>query len=188
MDVPDAFLLGTQIAMALDAQRIPNALGGAIALAAWGVPRATVDVDLNVFVGDEGLEAVFDVFERDVGIAVDRGAARQRHERDGMFVLQSPIGLRIDVFTPSIEFSWEAAKTAVRQPILGHEVSVLSAEALAVFKLLFFRSKDIADLERLVATQQRAMDLGYVRRWIADMMGEEDARVAKWDELVRDFA
>jgi hypothetical protein len=33
-------------------------------------------------------------------------------------------GMRIDVFTPSIEFSWEAAKTASRVLIFETEVSV----------------------------------------------------------------
>lgn len=100
-------------------------------LAAWGGPRATVDVDLNVFVDDERLPDVFDVFERRLSIAVDRPAARGRHHRDGMFVLHSAESMRIDVFTPSIEFSWEAAKTASRVLIFETEVSVLSAEALA---------------------------------------------------------
>lgn len=62
---------------------------------------------------------------------------------------------------------------------------MLSAEALAIFKLLFFRGKDVVDLERLVATQRDRMDLAYVRRWMVDMMGDDDERVAKWDELCR---
>jgi hypothetical protein len=53
-----------------------------------------------------------------------------------------------------------------------------------VFKLLFFRSKDLADLERLVAVQGRDLDRGYVRRWMVDMMGEDDARVREWDRIV----
>jgi len=187
-DDPDAFELGVAIASVLDAAGIPNALGGAIALAAWGVPRATVDVDINVFVDDGGIGEVLDVLERDAGIQVDRTVAQRGHRDDGLMVLKSASGLRVDVFTPSIEFSWEAARTATRHQILGAEVSLLSAEALAVFKLLFFRSKDIADLERLVATQQGRMDLAYVRRHIADMMGDEDPRVRKWDDLVDQFA
>ena len=184
---PDAFELGVAIASALDAAGIANALGGAIALAAWGIPRATVDVDINVFVEDDRVDEVLDVIERDLGIAVDRRAARRGHTDDGLMVLSSSSGMRIDVFTPSIEFSWEAARTATHQRLLGIEVSVLSAEALAVFKLLFFRSKDIADLERLIATQQGRMDHAYVRRHIADMVGENDARVSRWDELVAQF-
>lgn len=184
----DAFELGMAIASALDAEAIANALGGAIALAAWGVPRATVDVDINVFVEDERIDEVLDVLEQELGFEIDRTAARRAHRDEGLMVLKSPHGMRVDLFTPSIEFSWEAARTATRLEILGVEVSVLSAEALAVFKLLFFRSKDIADLERLVATQQAGMDLAYVRRHVVDMMGDDDVRVRKWDELVEQFA
>ena len=55
-------------------------------------------------------------------------------------------------------------------------------------KLLFFRGKDLVDLERLVAVQGAKLDSGYVRRHLVEMMGEDDVRVAKWDELVRDFS
>ena len=48
-----------------------------------------------------------------------------------------------------------------------------------LFKLLFFRGKDIVDLERLVATQQDRLDHAYVRRWIVEMMGEEDGYLAE---------
>jgi hypothetical protein len=60
----------------------------------------------------------------------------------------------------------------------------LSAEAIAVFKLLFFRARDLADLERLVALRSE-LDVTYVRLQIVSMMGESDERVAKWDEIVR---
>ena len=60
----------------------------------------------------------------------------------------------------------------------------LSAEATAVFKLMFFRSKDVADLERLVAVQRAALDHAYVRRWIVEMMGEDDPRTTTWDDPV----
>ncbi|MBM4246509.1 MAG: hypothetical protein FJ148_22385 [Deltaproteobacteria bacterium] len=42
--------LARRIADALEAERIPYAIGGAPALAAWGFPRATSDVDLDFFV------------------------------------------------------------------------------------------------------------------------------------------
>jgi hypothetical protein len=32
------------------------------------------------------------------------------------------------------------------------------------------------------------LDRAYVRRWIADMMGEDDERVARWDGIVARFA
>jgi hypothetical protein len=60
---------------------------------------------------------------------------------------------------------------------------VLSAECLAVFKLLFFRAKDPVDLERLVAVQGPQLDAGYIRYHVAEMMGEDDERVQRWDEI-----
>ncbi len=59
----------------------------------------------------------------------------------------------------------------------------LSAESIAVFKLLLFRGKDLVDLERLVAVRGNGLDVAYVRRWITEMMGEEDERVVRWDAL-----
>lgn len=48
----DAAEAGLRIARALEADRIPHALGGVLALGAHGVPRGTLDVDVNVFCHD----------------------------------------------------------------------------------------------------------------------------------------
>ena len=93
---------------------------------------------------------------------------------------------RIDVFTPSIDFSWEAERTRVRHEIAGCSAWFLSAEAIAIFERLFFRTKDIGDIERLVAVRPE-IDHAYVRRQIVTMMGEGDERVAEWDRIVREY-
>ena len=53
----------------------------------------------------------------------------------------------------------------------------LAPEAIAVFKLLFFRLEDRGDLQRRVAVRGDHFDHGYVRRWMVEMMGEDDERV-----------
>jgi hypothetical protein len=74
-------------------------------------------------------------------------------------------GIRVDFFVPSIPFYDEAERTLCRVSFKdGRSVLVLSAEALSVFKLLFFRDKDLVDLRRLVARQGSALDHAYVRR------------------------
>ena len=96
--------------------------------------------------------------------------------------------MRIDVFLPSIPFAHEAERTRVRvTDAAGWSGWFLAAEAVAVFKLPYFRSKDTADLERLVAVRPE-LDRAYVRRWIVDMMGEEDDRTRRWDDIVARFA
>ena len=173
-----------RIARAFAARNIPYALGGALAYNVWGVPRATVDADLNVFVDIESLDPVFAVLHS-LDLAFDEPVARTAARQDGLMIVHDG-ACRVDLFVPSIDFSWEAAQTICQVRIGDEEVKVLSAEALAVFKLLFFRGKDIVDLERLIGVQQKRLDAAYVRRKIVEMMGEEDERVQRWDELVRE--
>lgn len=176
---------GRAIADALRAAKIPHALGGALALGVAGVPRGTKDVDVNVFCDMDEVPRVIATLTS-LGIVLDAQAAMRRAERDGMFV-GTWDGMRIDVFVPSIPFSLEADRTAIEIEVDGWRGRFLSAEAIAVFKLLFFRGKDLVDLERLVAVRGERLDTTYVRRWMVDMMGEDDARVARWDEILARF-
>jgi hypothetical protein len=182
----DAAEAGLRIARVLQEGSIDYAIGGALALGAHGVPRGTLDVDVNVFVEEDRLPHVIQALSA-LGIELHEDAAIARARRDGMFVGQWQ-GMRIDVFVPSIPFSYEAARTRVRlEGGDGQPIYFLSAEALTVFKLLFFRPKDLVDLERLVAVQGPRLDRGYVRRWMVEMMGEDDERVRAWDRLDRQF-
>ena len=178
----DPLEAGLLLGESLDQAGIPYAIGGALAYGIWGIPRATIDVDINIFVEPEDLDPVLDVLT-ELGIAVDRKSAHVKAETDGMFVARWGL-FRIDLFTPSIDFSWEAFHSRSAHEIEGRRAWFLSAEAIAVFKLLFFRGKDIVDLERLLAVQGPALDVAYIREKLVEMMGKDDERVIKWDRLV----
>lgn len=179
---PDALDIGLELAGVLEERGIPYALGGALALGVWGIPRGTHDVDVNVFVSDAELPTLLEAL-RDLGIEIDEDAARMASRERGLIVVRHR-GMRVDLFTPSIDFSWEAERTRKRHTVEGRGVWFLSAEALAVFKLLFFRAKDIVDLERLIAVQGSRFDAAYVRRHLVEMMGDDDPRVVRLDDLV----
>lgn len=174
-----------RIATELEAREIPYAIGGAIAWGIWAAPRGTVDVDLDVFVDSADQARVIDALIA-AGVELDIDEATVRAVRDGMYVGRLG-GMRIDVFLPCIPFYAEAERTRVRLSTHGQPAWYLSAETTCVFKLLFFRGKDIVDLERLIAVQGPRLDHAYVRRWMVEMMGEYDERVVRWDQLVRDF-
>ena len=177
--------VGLSIAHALEARQVPYALGGALAYGVWALPRATKDVDLNLFLATDQLRAGFEALAS-AGVTFDQAEATKQAAEEGLFI--GWVGAcRIDVFTPSIPFSWEALKTRVSVNVGGSSAWFLSAEALSFFKMMFFRGKDLVDLERLISNMGRRLDAPYVRRWLVETMGEGDERVLKWDELCATF-
>jgi hypothetical protein len=90
----------------LEASRLPYALGGAVAYSSWGEPRATRDVDLNIWVEPESLAEAFDVLAS-AGVSLDRDRAVVEAADRGLFVGWHG-EYRIDVFVPSIPFYAEA--------------------------------------------------------------------------------
>jgi hypothetical protein len=173
--------LAVALAEQLEQDGIPYAVGGAIAYGFWGNPRGTRDVDLNVFIPAEDAGRVIDTlmswgvrFDREPAIA----SARERGDARGYYD-----DLPVDLFFVSIPLHESAAKRRRQVQLLEREISILSPEDLVVFKLLFFRGKDVVDVERVVAIQGEGLDREYVRRWLIDCVGEDDERVQRWDAI-----
>jgi hypothetical protein len=118
-DAPfNAAEVGLRLARALDAHAIPDALGGALAYGVWALPSATKEVELNLFVDGARLAQALEVLSA-AGVAFDREEALRLAADEGLFV--GWVGAcRVDVFTPSIPFSWEALKTRVQLRPAAH--------------------------------------------------------------------
>lgn len=182
MSEMDIASIAVNCTRALETAGLPCAIGGAIALGVWCPPRATLDVDLTIFVDVAQTDDVLRVLER-AGAQADM-ALMSRRIQNGEAAMLRMEGVRLDIFLPSIPFYAEAQARVVRVPMAGATVPVLSAEAIAVFKLLFFRKKDLVDLERLWSFRREKLDHEWVRSQIVDMLGDEDPRIVAWDAIV----
>lgn len=165
----------------LERSGVPYVLGGALSLAAWSEPRATADVDVVLWLPEarwaDGVALI-----ASAGVALDPAIALRQARDRGMFVgTMGPV--RVDVFVPSIPFYDVALERRARTDVLGRASWVHSAEVLAVFKLLFFRPKDLVDVERMLRVRGASFDRSFVRSALVEMMGPDDPRVTKWDEL-----
>ncbi len=174
------------IADTLEDHGLPYAIGGAVALGFYAPPRATLDVDVNVFVSpDRDIERLLEVLG--VGGFVptdppDRIALLAQEE--GQF-RGTARGLRVDVFVPAFPF-YAALEDHRREVVLfGRPLWILSAEDLCVLKLMFFRRKDLADVEA-VLRDQPSLDRSYVRATITEIVGSGDERVQAFEEIVGD--
>jgi hypothetical protein len=189
MAEPDAILdaatVAKRIAKALEARKQEYAIGGAIALGFWAEPRGTLDVDCTLYLApDKPTECVWLLQEIGCTVAVsDALRSLQEHGfcRVGFATLQ------IDVFLPTIPF-YEAARARRRRVALGdQEIMIWDAETLAVFKLMFFRRKDVADVEQILRVQGSRLDRNWIRQQLIDIYGPRDARLQQWEELVNEL-
>jgi len=172
---------------ALERHGLRYAIGGAIALGFYSAPRATLDVDINVFVPprgrfDEALAAL-----RDGGFRTEDSAAalRAQAEVEGQF-RGKVAEFRVDVFVPAIAYYGRLEERRRQVPLLGRPIWVLGPEDLAVLKLMFFRRKDLADVEGLLRELGPALDRAYIRRTLVELVGAEDVRLKVFDEIGRD--
>jgi hypothetical protein len=180
----NAFELSQHIAARLDEDKLEYAIGGALALTAWAIPRDTNDVDISVFASEAELPSVIDALER-AGVMIDRVDAAKSVRRIGMFTGRGGRTL-VDVFMSTHPHFLEMQRRRRRLNYpSGAPLWFLSAEDLCVMKLLYGRTKDIADLERMFPAL--TLDLSYVRTWLAKMVPEGDRRLALLDDLERRF-
>jgi hypothetical protein len=153
--------------------RVPHAFGGALALAYYAEPRATVDIDLNLFVGVERFGAVGRALRR-LGAAVDDPSVEELVRRDGQVRVwweRTPLDLFFD-YDP---FHGAAAKARTRVPFGEVTIPILAVEHLLVCKVIFDRPKDWVDIDNVVALDT-PVDAAEVLRWVGRIAGDTDRR------------
>ena len=137
----------TALVADLDAAGVEYALAGGLAVAVWGAPRATQDIDL--LVRRETLEAALTV-ARGRGFALD---ALPMRFPDGMEMRRaskaepgSLLTLDLLLVNPALEAVW---RTRQRLATEQGPLWVVSREGLIRMKVAAGRPQDLADLQRL---------------------------------------
>jgi hypothetical protein len=169
---------------ALAAAKIPHAFGGALALAYYATPRGTHDIDLNVFLSEKRAGRVLAKLS-ELGVAAG-GSAPLRAVRDRGQVRVHWEHTPIDLFFSYDPFHDRCAERARRVPFGdGMTLSILSAEDLTVFKVIFDRAKDWTDIDEMLYALGADFDGGYVMTWLRKIFAADDSRIARMDALLR---
>ena len=150
---------------------VPHAFGGAISLAYHAEPRATIDIDVNVFVPVEQADDVLDPL-RQLGAEIENAA--HTAARDGQARIMWG-NTPIDLFFSYDPFHTAADQAAISVPFADHTIRVLSATHLTVCKAVFDRPKDWIDIEAMIALGTH-IDNAEALRWVARITGDEDLR------------
>ncbi len=152
---------------------IPHAFGGALALAYYAEPRATIDIDLNVFVPVAQYSDVAAPLV-ELGAGADDPSVAAIAHRDGQVRIMWD-DTPIDLFF-SYDAFHDAAGAARRSVPFGDTtIPILAADHLIVCKVVFNRPRDWVDIESMLVAQAD-INAAEVLRWVARIVGDEDPR------------
>ena len=159
---------------ALTSARLPHAFGGAIALAyLTRDPRGTNDIDVNIFVPAAQASRALDALP--AGVERTPNAA-DLIAREGQIRLWWA-GTPVDLFFNYAPVHDEAALNRRTVPFEGAKIPVLGPVELAVFKIMFDRTRDWADLEAMA--DRGTLDFGAVRTALRGLLEDDDQRLAR---------
>lgn len=158
---------------------VPHAFGGAIALAyCTGEPRATIDLDINIFLPHDHAAGALAALPREVKLTAANRRELATSGQTRAWWDTTPV----DLFFDTHPFHTVAASRAREVPFAGHTIPVLDCTSLAVFKAMFSRTKDWADLEAMAEAGQ--LDSLAVGAFLSDLLGD-DPRLTRLAALGR---
>ena len=152
-----------ELASALEECSVRYILIGGLAVAAWGEPRSTLDVDVSVWADAGVLPQVVDYLSRKFRCRSSRPAEFVQQTR--VLPLESASGVRIDVVFGVLSLQLRAIERAVLKEIAGRTIPVASVE------------KDQADASNLFRRFGRVLDRAYLGpkvKELADALARPD--------------
>ena len=153
---------------ALEAQEVPYALIGGLAVQVHARPRWSQDVDLLLdaresqraeivrLMGDKGFEPVPGPPARLAGVVLVQ-LQRTAHS--------VPIDIRMDLLFGVGEFHRQMLTRAQPVPLGTRNVRVVAAEDLVLLKLLASRPVDLVDAVDVIRENKADLDGDYLTRW-----------------------
>jgi hypothetical protein len=170
------------IHQALDEAGVAHAVGGAIALGYYAIPRATVDIDINVFIEASQAATVLDLLAR-LGVSVEGGlAAVARSDQCRVSWDHTPV----DLFFSDMPFHDAMAAASRQVPFAGGTLPILAAEHLIVCKALFDRQKDWPDILNVLVTHTD-LRVSEITRWMDEIAGPDDHRTVRLRTMLQEL-
>jgi hypothetical protein len=153
---------------ALTAAGLAHAFGGAIALAyCTEEPRGTRDLDLNIFTDSSRAKTALAALPDGIPISAADVDAVVREAQTRLWWDDTPI----DAFFNNHPFHDVVAGGVTWVPLEHREIPVLDCASLVVFKALFNRTRDWADIEAVSERSPGAIDKAAAT--IEEMLGPD---------------
>ena len=157
-----------EIAKILKDLKIPYVITGGFAVAVWGRPRFTSDIDIIVELLDKNIEQLSKrLFAIDKDSYLSISAARNAlvTKREFNFI-HSNTGMKVDFWVRNTDFDKEKIQRAVRKKLKRQIVNFVSPEDLILSKLLWYKKnksdREIEDIRSVLRFSK--VDLNYIQK------------------------
>jgi hypothetical protein len=163
---------------ALETSDIPYLIGGAVAVWAWGDPRATRDLDLVIQISEDDADQLSEELEkRDMFLPAEiiRERLKDHREEGPLNAIHGASGFKANLYVlrQGDAFRQEAFRRRILVdlgPGLG-EVYLHAPEDLIINKLYYYsisqQTKHLRDIVSIVQALDNKLDEEYLKKWIA---------------------
>jgi hypothetical protein len=144
---------------------VPTAAVGGLALAIWGEPRLSRELDMKVLMTGSDAKRVVDLLRDDYEWFVAN--PEEALERYSVLVVRDRFGTRIAVMLSEFDIDTNAIERAVDVELVpGINIRVITPEDLILYKFISTRLPDRQDIEGIVQRQREKLDVDYLLTWL----------------------
>jgi len=138
---------------------------GGMAVAVWGEPRVTRDVDLKILLSRQDADRLLEILSPDYKSLVPNPHEALR--KQALIFVQDSLGTRLDLLladTPYDVIAIQRGRDIEIQP--GIKIHFCSPEDLIIYKLISTRLRDHDDAKSVVRRQGDSLDDEYLIGWL----------------------
>lgn len=146
---------------------VPIMFMGGIAVSAWGIPRATYDIDGIIQIDSEKLCKFLNSLSLK-GFTYNKKEPVRVIKNLSFITLchrMQKQKLYIDLFLVQSEYGKNALQRSKKITLNKLRVPIISPEDLILYKLLAGRTRDLEDVRNILLMQKEKLDTGYMKRW-----------------------
>ncbi len=145
-----------EAAAIFDQENIPYMVIGGVAVIIWGNTRATIDIDVTVWVEEDALEPTIMRLSQRLLARVDDPCAFTKRTR--VLPVKATSGVPIDIIFATLPFERQAIEDAEEKTLGESRVRVCRVSDLIVHKILSERPRDREDVRFLITRYADSLD------------------------------